>query len=102
MDAEKVKKLCLRCENAQAIFTAINAMQADIDRLRKEREDMEGLLLWSLWHHQGSGSPVGRPIRKFLRMGKHQALLVGQAHHAREVVAKFADAALSEEAKGTT
>ena len=71
-----------------------------MERLRKEREDMEGLLLWALWHHQGSGSPVGRPIRKFLGMEQHQALLVGQTHHAREVVARLSDLALSEEVKG--
>jgi hypothetical protein len=83
------------------LIAAIDAMQAQIDSLRKEREDMEGLLLWALWHHQGASSPVGRPIRKFLRMEQHQALLVGQAHHAREVVARLSDAALSEESKGT-
>ena len=111
MDAEQIKRLIgnwceellvgRRGDGSREIFAAIDAMQAQIDSLRKEREDMEGLLLWALWHHQGASSPVGRPIRKFLRMEQHHALLVGQAHHAREVVHEI-NAALSEESKGTT
>lgn len=65
----------------------------DITAMRKEIEDMQGLLLWALWHHQGAGSPVGQPIRKFMGIDKHEALLVGQVHHAKDVVARvMADA----------
>lgn len=58
----------------------------DITVMRKEIEDMRGLLLWALWHHQGGSSPVGQPIRKFMGIGPHDALLVGQVHHAKDVV----------------
>ena len=60
----------------------------DITVMRKEIEDMQGLLLWALWHHQGGGSPVGQPIRKFMGIGQHDALLVGQVHHANDVVSR--------------
>lgn len=31
-------------------------------------------LLWLLWHHQGSGSEIGQPIRFALGMGQHDHL----------------------------
>jgi hypothetical protein len=38
--------------------------------LRRERDHFRGLLLWALWHHQGSSSPVGQPIRAALGIDK--------------------------------
>lgn len=76
----------------------------DITLMSTEIEAMQGLLLWVLWHHQGASSPVGQPIRKFMGIGPHEALTVGQVHHATDVVTQlmgtrsFATGALADEA----
>ena len=31
-------------------------------------------VLWVLWHHQGGGSPIGQPLRRFLGLGQHERL----------------------------
>ena len=40
-------------------------------------------LLWVLWNHQGSGSPVGQPIRKYLGMGQFQGMSKEQVETAK-------------------
>lgn len=40
-------------------------------------------LLWLLWNHQGSGSPVGQPIRKYLGMGQFQGMTKEQVEAAK-------------------
>jgi hypothetical protein len=40
-------------------------------------------LLWLLWNHQGSGSPVGQPIRKYLGMGQFQRMSKEQVEAAK-------------------
>lgn len=40
-------------------------------------------LLWVLWHHQGSSSPVGQPIRFALGMGQHDRLTDHQLAQAK-------------------
>lgn len=61
----------------------------DITAMREEIEKMRGLLLWVLWHHQGASSTVGQPIRKFLGVGRFDALPVGDVHHAKYVVSNL-------------
>ena len=40
-------------------------------------------LLWVLWHHQGSSSPVGQPLRFALGMGAHDHLNDRQVSEAK-------------------
>ena len=40
-------------------------------------------LLWLLWNHQGSSSPVGQPIRKYLGMGQFQRMSKEQVEAAK-------------------
>ena len=39
-----------------------------------KRQQMEGALLWTLYHHQGGSSHIGQPIRKLLGIGQHDHL----------------------------
>lgn len=50
-------------EDLRAIVARIDAQAAEIERMR-------GVLLWTLWHHQGGSSPIGQPIRRALGMGQ--------------------------------
>lgn len=43
-----------------------------------------GLLLWALYHHQGSSSEVGQPIRSALGIDVHAPLTAEQLRDARE------------------
>lgn len=45
-----------------------------------------GLLLWTLWHHQGSQSPVGQPIRRALVIDPHAAMTAEQIREGGEAV----------------
>lgn len=45
--------------------------------------DMEGALLWTLWHHQGGSSHIGQPIRKLLGIGQHDRLTDEQIAQAK-------------------
>jgi hypothetical protein len=40
-------------------------------------------LLWVLWHHLGSSSPVGQPIREYLGMGRFQPMSEEQVEAAK-------------------
>ena len=47
-----------------------------------------GPLLWVLWHHQGSKSPVGQAIRKYLGMGQFESMTdrqIGSANQYQEL-----------------
>lgn len=43
-------------------------------QLEKQLGDLQEALLWVLWHHQGSSSDIGQPIRKLLGIGKFDRL----------------------------
>lgn len=45
--------------------------------------DLEAAALWALYHHQGSTSSVGQPIRKALGMGQFERLTEEQIARAR-------------------
>jgi hypothetical protein len=47
----------------------------------------KGALLWALYHHQGGNSPVGRPIRKMLGIGRFVDLSAEQVHEATRFAA---------------
>ena len=61
----------------------------EVAQLEAKIEDLESLLLWALWHHQGASSPVGQPIRAALGIGPHDALTVGQVHAGSDAVARL-------------
>ena len=61
----------------------------EVAQLEAKIEDLESLLLWALWHHQGASSAVGQPIRVALGIGPHDSLTVGQVHAGSEVVARL-------------
>jgi hypothetical protein len=46
-------------------------------------ENDRAALLWVLWHHQGSNSAVGQPIRKMLSMGQYEKMSSEQAETAK-------------------
>ena len=41
-------------------------------------------LLYLLWHHQGSRSPVGQPIREYLGMGRFESMAAAQIKAAQQ------------------
>lgn len=47
------------------------------------KPEVRAALLFALWHHQGSGSPVGQPIRAMLGIGEHDHLDQEQLTAAR-------------------
>lgn len=46
--------------------------------------EIEGLLLWALYHHQGGKSEIGQPIRKLLGIGQFDNLTDEQIARAKE------------------
>jgi len=48
-----------------------------------KRQQMEGALLWALYHAQGGSSPVGQPIRKLLGIGQYDRLTGDQLAAAK-------------------
>jgi hypothetical protein len=56
----------------------------EIQRLMHESATMRGLLLWTLYHHQGGSSSVGQPIRKALGIGEHAHLTADQVVEAKK------------------
>lgn len=55
----------------------------EIEELKTQARKMRGLLLWSLYHHQGATSPIGQPIRKLMGIGKHENLTHEQVVEAQ-------------------
>lgn len=53
-----------------------------LERLAREIQEMRGLLLWALYHHQGASSEVGQPIRKYLHIGPHSRMTDEQIREA--------------------
>lgn len=52
-------------------------------RVEKNMDEMEGLLLWALYNHQGGSSPIGQPIRKLLGIGEHDQMTRQQVEKAQ-------------------
>ena len=52
----------------------------------EECERYRGLLLWALYHHQGSISEVGQPIRLALGIGRSDRLTDAQIAFAKATV----------------
>ena len=51
------------------------------------KPEVRAALLFALWHHQGSSSQVGQPIRAMLGIGEHDALTPEQLAAARGFLA---------------
>ena len=70
-------KISITCYQAQ-----VDDLTAERDALRADAERKDSLLLWALYHHQGSGSPIGKPIRRALGLGQFDALSAEQVAKA--------------------
>lgn len=46
-------------------------------------DHLKGLLLWTLYHHQGGSSDIGQPIRRALGIGQHDHLTPAQIEAAK-------------------
>ena len=57
---------------------------ADTIEHHPKRQQMEGALLWTLYHHQGGSSHIGQPIRKLLGIGQHDRLTEEQVAEAKK------------------
>lgn len=53
---------------------------------------LRGLLLWTLYHHQGGSSDIGQPIRRALGIGQHDRLTAEQIAEAKAAAALPANA----------
>ena len=42
------------------------------------RAQQRGLLLWTLYHHQGGSSTIGQPIRRLLGIGQYERMTAEQ------------------------
>ena len=61
-------------------------LQNIIDSLQENNaltDQMRGLLLWVLYHHQGGSSTIGQPIRKLLGIGEHDHMTRQQVEKAQ-------------------
>lgn len=68
----------------EASASALAAMPAEPVEMSPEFTDTaRAALLWVLWHHQGSSSKVGQPIRYALGMGQHEHLNDHQLSEAK-------------------
>ena len=57
---------------------------ADTIEHHPKRQQMEGALLWTLYHHQGGSSNIGQPIRKLLGIGQYDRLTDEQIAEAKK------------------
>lgn len=55
---------------------------ADTIEHHPKRQQMEGALLWTLYHHQRGSSHIGQPIRKLLGIGQHDRMTDEQIDEA--------------------
>jgi len=44
---------------------------------------LEDVLLWALWHHQGGSSHIGQPIRAVLGIGQHEPMTPRQIERGK-------------------
>jgi hypothetical protein len=65
--------------NARAAKTEFrDNVRTPIQRGANEIERLQGCLLWLLWHHQGSSSPIGQPIRRALGIDRYAPMTEAQ------------------------
>lgn len=65
---------------------ARNVVQAEpVAQQQPTSPDVREALLFALWHHQGSGSQIGQPIRHALGIGQHDPLTDEQLECAKLV-----------------
>ena len=57
-----------------------------IETYEKRLQEAEDLLLVALYHHQGSASKVGQPIRKFLGMSQFEPMTKTQIATAEYIL----------------
>jgi hypothetical protein len=69
--------------NYPAGYVEQESLDEYLERLHSDLNKMRGLLLWSLYHHQGSSSEVGQPIRKYLHIGSNAAMTSVQLYEAK-------------------
>jgi hypothetical protein len=60
--------------NYPAGYVEPESLDDYLSRLHEQIDQMRGLLLWALYHHQGGSSTIGQPIRKALGLGSHDRL----------------------------
>ena len=65
------------------MLTALDEASYGNEPAESELRNIRGLLLWSLYHHQGGSSTVGQPIRKYLGIGEHDAMTREQITEAQ-------------------
>jgi hypothetical protein len=58
-------------------------------RLNNQIDIMRGLLLWSLYHHQGATSFIGLPIRRALGIGDYDRMTEEQLNEAKQAISKL-------------
>lgn len=61
----------------------------DWDFLSGRNTDLEGLLLWTLYHKQGAGSNIGLPIRAALGIGRLELLESENIDKAKNTAEKY-------------
>lgn len=65
-----------------------------------DAERFRGLLLWLLYHHQGSSSEIGQPIRQALGIGQFDDLSLEQIQEGTAAARNWAKQAVTEEKGG--
>lgn len=76
----------------------LNVLVGQLD----EVQQMHGLLLWALWHHQGASSPIGQPIRRALGIDAHARLTAKQVTLAKQVAGSLPFNALAQGPGGSS
>lgn len=59
------------------------ALHPKLKKAMDNAERFRGLLLWTLYHHQGANSDIGQPIRRALGIGRHDRLTPEQIESGR-------------------
>jgi hypothetical protein len=69
--------------NLPSGYNEPESLDSYLARVEKNMDEMEGLLLWVLYHHQGGSSTIGQPIRKLLGIGEHDHMTRQQVEKAQ-------------------
>jgi len=65
------------------MLTALDEAAAGNEQAELELRKIRGLLLWSLYHHQGGSSTIGQPIRKILGIEEYAVMTHEQIEEAQ-------------------
>lgn len=68
------------------------ALHPKLTAAMNDGERYRGLLLWTLYHHQGGSCEIGQPIRQALGIGQHDRMTEEQIAEGKEAAAKPAGA----------